>query len=148
MSLEKRFRRKVASHKTKAGCLEWQAATNGRYGIIRSSSKRHEWLLAHRVSYELNVGPIPKGMDVLHSCDNPKCVNPEHLSVGSPKENSADMVKKDRQKRSAFSYSDAAQMRYMSATVGMTQSEIAGYYGVSRPLISMLLNGKIARLSQ
>jgi hypothetical protein len=49
---------------------------------------------AHRVPYTLNVGPIPVGLDVLHSCDNPLCVNPAHLSPGTYQQNMADRMAK------------------------------------------------------
>lgn len=143
-SLEKRFHRKVSA-KTPSGCIEWMAATNGKYGIIRSSDKPFPWLLAHRVAYELHYGPVPDGMHVLHKCDNPKCVNWEHLFAGTRQENSRDMVSKGRQRRSVLSQSDVAAIREMREK-GMTQKEIALNFGVSRPLISLLLSGKISRL--
>ena len=143
MSLGKRFYRKVSQTPSSTGCLEWKAATNGKYGIIRSSERPHPWILAHRVAYELHYGPIPAGMDVMHKCDNPKCVNFEHLSVGSRKENMADMVDKGRQRKSAFSEADLESIR-VSYRSGLTQREIAMSYGVSRPLISLLLSGKVS----
>lgn len=76
--------------KTDTGCWEWQGATIKRgYGKIREG---HKFLLVHRVMY----GDIPKGMCVLHTCDNPPCCNPDHLFVGTRKDNALDAVSKGR----------------------------------------------------
>lgn len=53
---------------------------------------------AHRISYQTFIGPIPEGLLVLHRCDIRHCVNPEHLFVGTPKDNTDDMIKKGRDK--------------------------------------------------
>ena len=77
------------------GCWEWKRATNNiGYGMFRI--KQGLMRTAHRVSYELFKGPIPKGMVVCHKCDNPKCVNPDHLWVGTMKDNIRDMDNKGR----------------------------------------------------
>ena len=75
------------------GCWEWNRAIdpNG-YGAARNDRK----IGAHRLSYEEFIGPIPKGMNICHSCDNTKCVNPDHLWVGTQKENIHDGLKKGR----------------------------------------------------
>ena len=76
------------------GCWEWQAAKTrlgyGRFAPEGTTVK------AHRVSFELCKGPIPDGMHVMHSCDNPPCVNPEHLSLGSNQDNVNDREAKGR----------------------------------------------------
>lgn len=78
-------------------CWPWLAGTDGRgYGTIGPGREHVSDLKAHRVSYELNVGPIPAGMHVLHHCDNPPCVNPAHLWVGTDADNMHDMLAKGR----------------------------------------------------
>lgn len=72
------------------GCWNWIACTNPKgYGQFTQ-------LRAHRVSYELYVGPIPEGLSVLHKCDNRRCVNPDHLFVGTQDDNMKDMKRKGR----------------------------------------------------
>ena len=68
--------------------------TRDGYGVIGIG--RTKQLRAHRVSYELHIGPIPAGMLVCHRCDTPLCIRPEHLFLGTPKDNTQDMLLKGR----------------------------------------------------
>ena len=76
------------------GCWIWEGKTVGQgYGGFWANNKTE---LAHRSSWKIYKGEIPKGMCVLHSCDTPSCVNPRHLFVGTHKENTQDCIKKKR----------------------------------------------------
>lgn len=74
------------------GCWVWSRSRGGGgYGKVRWNHR--QWLV-HRVAWTLIFGPIPKGKQVLHKCDNPPCFNPTHLFLGTQKENIADMMAK------------------------------------------------------
>lgn len=84
-------------HQSGEGCWEWtRARLKSGYGKFWDSfSKTH--YLAHRASWSIhNERPIPEGMIVMHACDNPPCVNPDHLVLGTQADNMADMVSKER----------------------------------------------------
>jgi predicted XRE-type DNA-binding protein len=79
--------------KNKEGCWDWKGCCpkNPGYGQFRSNMKIEK---AHRASWIIHFGEIPKGMFVCHKCDNKRCSNPEHLFLGSNKDNNLDMIKK------------------------------------------------------
>ena len=90
-STESKFERLVDKG---PGCWTWTGRVNNRgYGVV-THDRRPQY--THRVAWQLAYGPIPEGMGVLHRCDNPPCVRPEHLFLGDQKINGEDMAAKDR----------------------------------------------------
>lgn len=150
-TLRRRFEAKCAP-KDENGCILWLGTQNGKgYGMIcveKTPGKRGRMAYAHRIAWALVNGEIPAGKVILHSCDKPLCVNPEHLSLGTYKENTLDMVKKDRHywRRplpwQKLNPTDVERIRDMRMA-RCTQQQIADWIGVSRPLISMVLSGVI-----
>lgn len=132
---------------TRSGdCWEWTAGKTPRgYGMFRTG-RNHE--LAHRVSYALFTGAIPKDMCVCHSCDNPSCVNPGHLFLGTVKDNMRDMVAKERQARgssngnSKLTEKQVREIRNKYIPYKYSTSRLASEYKVSRSQISSIINRK------
>ena len=94
--IEERFWEKVDIGNT-GECWEWQGCKlPAGYGKL---GRKYETVYAHRISWTLNHGNIPNGICVLHKCDNPSCVNPEHLFLGTLDDNNKDMTRKRRQAR-------------------------------------------------
>lgn len=99
--LAERFWEKV-DRRGKHDCWVWSGARDrGGYGLIWAGSSQ----LAHRVSWVLHHGPIPRGKKILHRCDNPPCVNPDHLECGTQKKNMRDAMERGR-----WNPSDTARM--------------------------------------
>lgn len=125
------------------GCWEWQAARdpNG-YGRI---SVKYKMLLPHRVSWELHRGPIPDGMFVLHKCDNPCCLNPDHLFIGDQADNMTDKALKGRSvfplKRgedNGFAKLTETEIIAIRSAHGQSQRKLAKQFGVSQLHISRI----------
>jgi hypothetical protein len=115
------------------GCWEWQGAKHRQgYGHL---SFRNKTTLLHRVSWIIYKGEIPDGLKVCHSCDNPSCCNPEHLFLGTQKDNIKDCAKKKRLRRGLgdnlrkLTQSQVDEIRDLS-TSGKKRSEIARMFGV------------------
>lgn len=128
------------------GCWDWEGNLHRQgYGVIRSNRVHH---LAHRASYTVFKGDIPKDMFVCHKCDNRRCVNPDHLFLGTVQDNQRDMAEKDRstygEKSPSAKLTEADVACILSLkNSGRTQKQIADLFGVSRPLISLIFNGKV-----
>ena len=119
------------------GCWLWTAVKDGNgYGEISVGGKM---LRTHRVAYELAVGPIPKGLCVLHTCDNPPCVNPAHLWLGTKGDNTRDCIAKGRGARSKGEAHGLAKLK--SKDIPKIRNDdralrtIAADYGVGRNTI-------------
>ena len=116
------------------GCWEWSGAKVSQgYGLIKR--KDGAQLRAHRVAYQLAYGEILSGMLVCHRCDNPPCIRPSHLFLGSHDENMADMVIKGRSARMLGDSNGRAKLTTeavvsIRASIG-SYSRIARQYGVS-----------------
>jgi hypothetical protein len=125
-----------------SGCWLWAAATNGEgYGIECHGGKN--WL-AHRVSYNLHRGLIPNGMCVLHKCDTPACVNPDHLFLGSHADNSRDRENKGRNGNRKLTKGQVLEICAKRAK-GFTLVSIAKEYGISATHVSSIYHGKHRR---
>lgn len=147
-TLKRRFAAKCGP-KDSNGCIPWMGPkTYKGYGYIRIGNGYSMRTTAHRVAWVLVNGNLKPALLVLHKCDNPSCVNPDHLFLGSQADNTADMVSKNRhmwrnklpwQKLTDGDVETVFELRRS----GYTQQYVADYLGVSRPLISLIESGKI-----
>ncbi len=129
------------------GCWLWIGLIGTRgYGKIGAGGVRGPTLLAHRVSWELHFGPIPDGMFVCHHCDNPACVRPDHLFLGKPRDNTADMFAKGRAnpprgEACPWSRLTAQQVGEIRGRRGESPKKLATEYGVSVGAITGIFRG-------
>lgn len=134
-------------------CLIWQGQKDKRgYGFLRLDGRLQR---AHRIAFELRNGPIPSGMVILHTCDNPSCVNPDHLAMGTQLANVRDMLDKGRANkatgaRNAKTKLTPAQVaearaKHIPGKYGYGSHALAKEFGISKPAMRAILVGKTHR---
>jgi hypothetical protein len=132
------------------GCWFWQAGTYptgyGMVAIGRHADGRQLNSYAHRVSYVLAKGPIPAGMVVLHRCDQPRCVNPDHLRLGTQGDNNRDTAQKRRcpKTRPWLQKLSDGDVRAIRASFASGDA-LAKCYGVSKATISLIRRGLLRK---
>jgi hypothetical protein len=112
--MEQRFWKHVAKGE---GCWEWTGSLY-RNGYGRACVRHGKFTLAHRVAFRLTHGEIPEGLNICHTCDNRKCVRPEHLYAGTQQQNVDDMVRRGRQRH-------AVQTGTMHGMAILTEEDVA-----------------------
>lgn len=153
-NITRRFWEKVD---VSSGCWEWQATTISRgYGYFWVGSSDQfdsDREYSHRVAYELFCGDICDGEYVLHSCDNPKCVNPDHLRTGTQEDNMRDAMEKDRmvlpelpdnsgEKHGGSKLTEAEAIDVKTRYKNETASEVASDYPISEATVRAIGQGK------
>lgn len=132
-------------------CWEWQSArTRNGYGVLGMGGK--SIMYAHRLAYVLAVGDIADDLVIMHSCDNPPCCNPAHLTPGTKAENAADMVRKGRNSpppimpgesnaNAKLTTAQVIDMRERYAS-GDGLAMLSAEYGVARDTVMNIVHGK------
>lgn len=142
---DQRFWEKV--DKTPDDCWEWRAGRDyagyGTFNVNLAGDGSDRARMAHRYSYELHYGPIPDGMVVMHQCDNPPCVRPDHLRVGTQDENMLDKKLKGRGRTDDYKLTDTdvVELRAQAAR-GVRLADIARQFGIDRGYASAIANGR------
>lgn len=145
--VEDRLMSKVLWNGDEDECWEWQGALARGYGRLYVGNRVRQ---AHRLAYELFVGPIELGLSVCHHCDNRACVNPAHLFLGTQADNMADMAKKGRRcnrkgsanPRALLDEIAVAEIRRRYAGNHGEQVALAREFGVTRHVIYDIVHNR------
>ena len=128
------------------GCWNWLGNVSSKtgYGLIGHGGKTY---LTHRLSYTFGVGEIPDGLMVLHKCDNRRCINPQHLYVGTHSKNMQDMarsnvLKGERNPKAILTEGDVVTIKSLIQSKLITYAKIADNFGVSRQAIKDIASGR------
>lgn len=122
------------------GCWLWTACGDkDGYGLIQCGGRP---VRAHRLSYELHKGPVPRNALVLHKCDVPACVNPDHLYLGDNSDNQIDAARRGRNASQKLTVSDVVVLRRRWQAGGVTQAALCAEYGLSTGQMSLMLRGR------
>lgn len=142
-----RFMRQVEIGDVPGSCWWWTGNLgDGRYGAFSLNGKS---VKAHRWIYELLFGEVPEGLIMRHRCDQPRCVNPQHLTVGTHADNRADMFERgrgpnrkgDRHPMAKLNEAQARRIRVLSE-LGRSHPAIAEEFGVSRSQVQRIASGR------
>lgn len=148
LSLKSKFLRFVKIPENPNDCWVWVGGKDSSgYGSIRWKGKI---LSSHRLSYEIHIGEIPERLCVCHICDNPICVNPKHLKLGTQYDNYQDMVNKNRgyiapgeaNGKSKITKSQAMEIIRLYKTGKFSQKELGEQFGISQSHTSDIINHK------
>lgn len=154
LPLSERFWRHV-DKRSPDECWGWRGyklkTGYGLFNLDVSRANKNKSTTASRVAWQLTYGEIPQGKDICHRCDNPPCVNPAHLWIGTPKENTLDMIMKDRHRpgwvpgekngQSILTESDVLKIREHYSNDAYSRSELASIFGVSQSAIKKVCYG-------
>ena len=128
----------------KSECILWQRAVNSAgYGVQWRDGRLS---LAHRLIWQEANGTIPSGMHICHSCDNRRCVNLDHLFLGTPADNLNEMTLKGRRRNGGHKLTDEQAVYVLARLLtGEKQADVARAFGVTQSAISLLWSGKTYR---